>query len=277
MNHSFSINCRGKLLSIDNPVIMGILNVTPDSFSDGGMFNSEEKALFRTEEMISEGAYIIDVGPQSTNPNSNKISSKEERKRLGKIISQIKKHFPEILVSIDTFYSDTVKYAYDEGVDIVNDISAGQFDKEMFKTVSEIKLPYVLMHVNPSFSQMHDKVNYLDITLSIKSFFYEKIRELTELKVCDIILDPGFGFGKTIEDQYKMIEDAEHLCIDNFPVLFGISRKSFIYKSLKKTPLEINKETQDIHMRLLKKGAKILRVHDILETKKIIDNFLLEK
>jgi len=277
INQSFSMNCRGKLLTIDKPIVMGILNITPDSFSDGGMFNSEKKALLHVEKMISDGVDIIDVGPQSTNPNSKIISSKEERKRLGKIISLIKKKFPSKLISIDTFYSDTVKYANDEGVDIINDISAGQFDKEMFKTISEVKLPYVLMHVNSSFSRMHEKNYYSDVILSIKSFFHEKIHELTNLKVCDIILDPGFGFGKTIEDQYKMIEEAEYFCCEKFPVLIGISRKSFIYKPLEKTPLEINNETQNIHMKLLKKGVKILRTHDVLETKKTIEIFLKEE
>jgi len=271
------MNCRGKLLTIDKPIVMGILNITPDSFSDGGMFNSEKKALLHVEKMISDGVDIIDVGPQSTNPNSKIISSKEERKRLGKIISLIKNKFPNKLISIDTFYSDTVKYANDEGVDIINDISAGQFDKEMFKTISGVKLPYVLMHVNPSFSRMHEKNHYSDVILSIKSFFHEKIRELTDLKVCDIILDPGFGFGKTIEDQYKMVEEAEYFCHEKFPILIGISRKSFIYKTLEKTSLEINYETQNIHMKLLKKGVKILRTHDVLETKKTIEIFLKEE
>jgi len=277
INQSFSINCRGKLLIIDKPIVMGILNLTPNSFSDGGMFNSEKKALFRVEKMVSEGVDIIDIGPQSTNPNSSKISSEEEIKRLGSIISQIKKEFPNKVVSIDTFYSKTAKYANDEGVDIINDISAGQFDKEMFKTVSEIKLPYILMHVNPSFSKMHEKKFYSDIIISIKSFFHEKICELTDLKVCDIILDPGFGFGKTIEDQYKMIDEAEYFYSETFPILVGISRKSFIYKSLGKTPLDINDETQNIHMKLLKKGVKILRTHDVLETKKTIKKFLHEE
>jgi len=277
MDKIFSINCRGKLIHINEPLIMGILNLTPDSFSDGGEFNSEKKALLHAEKMISEGADIIDIGPQSTNPNSKKIDSNEERNRLGKIISLIKKKFPEILISVDTFYSNTVKYAYDEGVDIINDISAGQFDNEMLKTVSEIRLPYILMHVNRSFSEMHNKINHFDIITSIKSFFHEKIRKLTELKISDIILDPGFGFGKNIEDQYKMIEEAEYFCSEDFPVLCGISRKSFIYKTLGKTPLEINEETQKIHMKLLKKGIKILRVHDVLETKKTIQTFLEEK
>ncbi|MDV2447570.1 dihydropteroate synthase [Elizabethkingia anophelis] len=253
---------------------MGILNLTPDSFSDGGQFGQEKAALKHAEKMISEGASIIDIGPQSTNPNSKQIDAKEETERLGKIISLLKKEFPETLISVDTFYAETVKYAADEGMDIINDISGGQFDSQMFKTAAETDLPYILMHINPSFGEMHDKIQYKDITLSINKFFSEKVRELTELRIHDIILDPGFGFGKTIEDQYKMTEEAKYFGFGRLPLLIGISRKSFIYKSLGKSPLEIVEETQKLHLKLLHKGAKILRVHDVAETKKTIDLFL---
>ena len=274
VNHNFSINCCGKLVSLEKPLIMGILNLTPDSFSDGGQFGQEKAALEHAEKMISEGASIIDIGPQSTNPNSKQIDAKEEIERLGKVISLLKKEFPETLISVDTFYAETVKYAADEGMDIINDISGGQFDPQMFKTVAETGLPYILMHINPSFGEMHDKIQHKDITLSINQFFSEKVRELTELRVHDIILDPGFGFGKTIEDQYKMTEEAEYFGFGRLPLLIGISRKSFIYKSLGKSPLEIVEETQKLHLKLLHKGAKILRVHDVAETKKTIDLFL---
>ncbi|MHC6199568.1 dihydropteroate synthase [Elizabethkingia miricola] len=274
VNHNFSINCRGKLVSLEKPLIMGILNLTPDSFSDGGQFGQEKAALKHAEKMISEGASIIDIGPQSTNPNSKQIDAKEETERLGKVISLLKKEFPETLISVDTFYAETVKYAADEGMDIINDISGGQFDSQMFKTAAETGLPYILMHINPSFGEMHDKIQHKDITLSINQFFSEKVRELTELRVHDIILDPGFGFGKTIGDQYKMTEEAEYFGFGRLPLLIGISRKSFIYKSLGKSPLEIVEETQKLHLKLLHKGAKILRVHDVDETKKTIDLFL---
>nr|WP_199163012.1 dihydropteroate synthase [Elizabethkingia sp. ASV34] len=274
VNHNFSINFRGKLVSLEKPLIMGILNLTPDSFSDGGQFGQEKAALKHAEKMISEGASIIDIGPQSTNPNSKQIDAKEETERLGKVISLLKKEFPETLISVDTFYAETVKYAADEGMDIINDISGGQFDSQMFKTAAETGLPYILMHINPSFGEMHDKIQHKDITLSINQFFSEKVRELTELRVHDIILDPGFGFGKTIGDQYKMTEEAEYFGFGRLPLLIGISRKSFIYKSLGKSPLEIVEETQKLHLKLLHKGAKILRVHDVDETKKTIDLFL---
>lgn len=273
-DQNFSINCRGKLISLEKPLIMGILNLTPDSFSDGGKFNQEKSALYHAEKMISEGAAIIDIGPQSTNPNSKQITAKEETERLGKVISQLKKEFPETLISVDTFYADTVQYAADEGMDIINDISGGQFDTNMFETVVKTGLPYILMHINPSFGQMHDKIKYQDIILNINRFFSEKVCELTELRVHDIILDPGFGFGKTIEDQYQMTEEAEYFGFGKWPLLIGISRKSFIYKSVGKSPLEIVEETQNLHLKLLHKGAKILRVHDVAETKKTIDLFL---
>ena len=270
----FSINCNVKLIDLSVPKIMGILNMTPDSFSDGGKFNDEKNALLQTEKMLVEGAEIIDIGPQSTRPNAEFLSSDEEIKRLGKIISTIKKEFPEILVSVDTFWSETVKYAYDEGMDIVNDISAGQYDPKLFKTVAEIGLPYILMHVNPTYDSMHEKIEYDDITVSVNKFLLEKAQELLKLGVKDIILDPGFGFGKTFEDQHKMIEETQFIGLGKFPVLIGVSRKSFIYKPLGKGPLDINEETQKLHLKVLQQGAKILRVHDVAEAKKTLDLFL---
>lgn len=270
----FSLNCRGKLVSLEKPLVMGILNMTPDSFSDGGQFNSEKSALQHAEQMVAEGADILDVGPQSSNPWSLQISSKEERQRLGNIISTLKKEFPKVLVSVDTFYADTVKYAADEGMDIINDISGGQFDDQMFSTAAATGLPYILMHINPSFQQMHEKIPYDDVVGTINYFFSEKIAQLNELSVSDIILDPGFGFGKTIDDQYKMIAEAQHFGFGRYPVLYGISRKSFIYKRLQKSPLDIVEETQALHRTLLEKGAKILRTHDVAATKASLLHFL---
>lgn len=256
---------------------MGILNLTPDSFSDGGKFNDETSALKQTEKLLAEGAEIIDIGPQSTRPNAEFLSSDEEIKRLGKIINSIKKEFPEALISLDTFYSETVKFGYNEGIDIVNDISGGQFDSEMFKTVAETGLPYILMHVNPTYEMMHEKINFQDITLSVNQYFSQKTAELLSLGVKDIILDPGFGFGKKVEDQMKMIEETAYLGFNKFPVLIGISRKSFIYKPLGKLPLDINEETQKLHLKVLQQGAKILRVHDVAEARKTIEIFQNQK
>ncbi|WP_228410922.1 dihydropteroate synthase [Chryseobacterium taklimakanense] len=270
----FSINCKRKLIDLSVPKIMGILNMTPDSFSDGGKFNDEKNALLQTEKMLADGAEIIDIGPQSTRPNAEFVSSDEEITRLGKIISTIKREFPESLLSVDTFWSETVKYAYNEGIDIVNDISAGQYDPKLFVTVAETGLPYILMHVNPTYDSMHEKIAYDDITVAVNKFLLEKARELLKIGVKDIILDPGFGFGKTFEDQHKMIEETQFIGLGKFPVLIGISRKSFIYRPLGKGPLDINEETQKLHLKVLQQGAKILRVHDVAEAKKTLDLYL---
>lgn len=267
-----SIDCRGKLIDLSTPKIMGILNLTPDSFSDGGKFNDEKSALLQAEKMIKEGADFIDIGAQSTRPNAEFLSAEEEIRRIGNIISSIKKEFPATLISLDTFYADVVKFGYNEGIDIVNDISGGDFDENLLKTVAETKLPYILMHSNSSYQNMHDKIQYEDIIVSLNYYFSKKINDLQKLGINDIILDPGFGFGKTIEDQYKMIDELEHIGFGKFPLLIGISRKSFIYKPLGKQPTEIKEETQKLHRKVLEKGVKILRVHDVSETKLTIQS-----
>jgi dihydropteroate synthase len=269
-----SLNCNGRLVDLTTPKIMGILNLTPDSFSDGGKFNNEKSALLHAEKLLKEGAEIIDIGPQSTRPKAELLSSEEEIKRIGNVISLIKKEFPEALISLDTFYAETVKFGFNEGIDIINDISGGHYDDKMFDTVAETKLPYILMHVNPSYETMHDKIKFADITLSVNKYFSEKTAELLEKGINDIILDPGFGFGKKVEDQMKMIDEVEYLGFEKFPLLIGISRKSFIYKPLGKSPLDINEETQKLHMKVLQKSAKILRVHDVAEAKKTVMRFL---
>lgn len=256
---------------------MGILNLTPDSFSDGGKFNNERSALVHAEKLLKDGAEIIDIGPQSTRPNAEFLSSEEEIRRIGTLISQIKKEFPEALISLDTFYAETVKFGFNEGMDIINDISGGQYDETMFDTAAETKLPYILMHVNPSYETMHDKIQFEDITLEINRYFSEKTSHLLEKGVKDIILDPGFGFGKTVEDQMKMIDETEYLGFGRYPLLIGISRKSFIYKPLGKSALDINEETQKLHMKVLDQGAKILRVHDVLEAKKTVLEYYSKK
>lgn len=273
INHH-SINCRGKLIDLSTPKIMGILNLTPDSFSDGGKFNDEKSALLQAEKMIKEGADFIDIGAQSTRPNAEFLSAQEEILRIGNVISLIKKEFPETLISLDTFYADVVKFGLDEGIDLVNDISGGDFDENLLKTVAETKLPYILMHSNSSYQNMHEKIQYEDIVVSLNYYYSKKINELQQLGIDDVILDPGFGFGKTIEDQYKMIDEVDHIGFAKYPLLIGISRKSFIYKPLGKLPTEIKEETQKLHRKVLEKGAKILRVHDVAETKLVISGIL---
>ena len=273
INHH-SINCRGKLIDLSTPKIMGILNLTPDSFSDGGKFNDEKSALLQAEKMIKDGADFIDIGAQSTRPNAEFLSVEEEIRRLGNVISLIKKEFPETLISLDTFYADVVKFGFDEGIDVVNDISGGDFDENLLKTVAETKLPYILMHSNSTYQNMHEKIHYEDIIVSLNYYFSKKINELQKFGINDVILDPGFGFGKTIKDQYKMIDEVEHIGFGKFPLLIGISRKSFIYKPLGKLPTEINEKTQNLHRKVLEKGAKILRVHDVAETNFVVSEFL---
>lgn len=258
----FSVNCNGRLIDLSKPKLMGILNLTPDSFSDGGKFNNEKNALKQAENLLKNGAFIIDIGAQSTRPNAEYLSAQEEIRRIGNAISLIKKQFPESLISLDSFYADVVKFGYNEGIDIVNDISAGQFDAGLLDTVAETRLPYILMHVNPSYESMHEKIIFDDIIISINRFFSEKILELKKKGIRDIILDPGFGFGKTVEDQYKMIDDFEYFGFGKYPVLAGISRKSFIYKPLGKLANEVEEETLGLHLRLISRGAKIIRLHN---------------
>lgn len=269
-----SINCNGKLVDLTSPQLMGILNLTPDSFSDGGKFNNEKSALQQAEKLLKDGASMIDIGPQSTRPNAEFLSSEEEIRRIGNVISIIKKEFPEALISLDTFYAETVKFGFSEGIDIVNDISGGQFDENMLDAVAETKLPYILMHINPSYQTMHEKTSFADITLTVNQYFSKKTDELLKKGIKDIILDPGFGFGKTVEDQMEMINEVEFFGFGNFPLLIGISRKSFIYKPLGKSALDINEETQKLHLKALQQGAKILRIHDVAEAKKTADDFI---
>ena len=261
-DNSFSINCNGRLVDLSKPKLMGILNLTPDSFSDGGKFNSEKNALKQAENLLENGATFIDIGAQSTRPNAEYLNADEEIRRIGNVISLIKKEFPESLISLDTFYADVVKFGFDEGIDLVNDISAGQFDSELLDVVSKTGLPYILMHINPSYKSMHEKIKFDDIILSINRFFSEKLLELNKKGIKDIILDPGFGFGKTIEDQYKMIDEFEYIGFGKYPVLAGISKKSFIYRPLGKQANEVEKETLDLHLKLIEKGAKIIRLHN---------------
>ncbi|KQR92451.1 dihydropteroate synthase [Chryseobacterium sp. Leaf180] len=269
-----SISCRGRLIDLSTPKIMGILNLTPDSFSDGGKFNDKNAALKHAEEMVNAGASIIDIGAQSTRPNAEFLTSQQEIERISTVISDIKKEFPEVLISLDTFLSETVKFGFDEGIDIINDISGGQFDEKMFDVVAKTKLPYILMNINQSYNEMHHKEFFPDITLKLNQYFSKKIKDLLQKGIHDIILDPGFGFGKTVDEQMKMIDEVQFLGFGEYPLLIGISRKSFIYKPLNKSPLEINGITQKLHLKVLRQGVKILRVHDVAEAAKTVDIYL---
>ncbi len=273
---NFLINCRGKLLDLKEPKILGILNITPDSFSDGGQFNSEKEALRQAEKMVTEGADMLDIGAQSTRPGAEKLTAADEIARLGTLISLIKKEFPETLISLDTFYSDTVLFGFDQGIDIINDISGGFYDKEMIPAAGRTGLPYILMHNNANYEKMHEVKTFDDLLLDLNFYFSERIQKLRNAGVKDIVLDPGFGFGKMVEQQHQLINELNYLSFGRYPVLAGISRKSFIYKPLGKKPTEINTETQKLHRTLLKNGAKILRVHDVAQARNTIEDFLVQ-
>lgn len=266
----FSMNCRGTLVGFAQPKVMGILNLTPDSFSDGAKFNTEKSALQQAEKMIKEGATIIDIGAQSTRPDAQLLPAKVEIQRIGNMIKVIKKEFPETLISLDTFYAEVVRFGDDEGIDLVNDISGGNYDPKMFETVAETGLPYVLMQVNATYESMHKKGIDQDITLHLNRYFSEKVLQLRNLGVKDIVLDPGFGFGKTVEQNHQLLRELALIGFGEFPVLVGISRKSFIYKPLGKSPLHIVEETRKLHRTALENGAKILRVHDVAEAVNVL-------
>lgn len=274
-NMQYTINIKGKLLDLSTPKVMGILNITPDSFSDGGQYLIQKNAIIQAEKMISEGVDIIDIGAQSTRPNATKLNASEEISRLGNIISIIKKEFPEVIISLDTFYSEVVKFGVQEGIDIINDISAGQFDVKMSGVVAETKLPYILMHSNADYEELHNKNIDEDVILYLNKFISEKVAQLHSLGIMDVIVDPGFGFGKNIAQQFQMINELEYIGFQKYPLLVGISRKSFIYKSVGKSPLEIDEETQKLHLQALEKGAKILRVHDVKAASETFSRFLL--
>lgn len=277
--NSFSLNCHGRLISLETPKLMGILNVTPDSFSDSGKFQTQKAALAHAELLVSQGADILDLGPQSTRPGATFLSAEQEIERLGTLIPILKKEFPDVLISVDSFWSDTLRYGFDQGMDIVNDISAGQYDPTLFETVADLQVPYILMHVNPTYESMHEKHPDPQITTTVNQFLLNKARLLTQMGVKDIILDPGFGFGKTQNDQERLIGEVGILGFGNYPLLIGISRKSFIYKPLNKTPLdsEVDEKTQELHLSVLKQGAKILRVHDVASAKKTLSAFLSQQ
>jgi len=266
-----TLNIKGNLIDLSNPIIMGILNLTPDSFYDGNIFNNKKKALLKTEVMIDDGAKIIDVGGCSTKPGSENVDLEEEWKRIGDIIEEIRKNFPDIIISVDTFRSQIVKRCFDVGIDMVNDVSAGEFDSKMFEVVSKLKLPYVLMHNRGNSKTMMNFTNYNNLLSDMISFFVKKIEVLHSLKMKDIIIDPGFGFAKTYDQNIEILDNLDYFSILDSPILVGLSRKSFIQKkfnvSLKNSlggSLKLNKIA-------LKNNASILRVHDVKETKGLID------
>jgi dihydropteroate synthase len=261
-----TINCRGKLLSLEIPVAMGILNYTPDSFFDGGKYDSIEKSLERIEQMLADGAKIIDIGGQSTRPGAEDVGETEELKRIIPIIEKAVNHFPEIIISVDTYRSRVAREAVEAGASIVNDISGGNLDSAMFQTVADLKCAYILMHMQGTPQTMQNNPQYQNVTLDIIRELSEKINMLKALKVHDIILDPGFGFGKTIEQNFQLLRELDLFEKTlQLPVLAGLSRKSMLWKTLNTTPENALYATTAANILALVKGARILRVHDVKE------------
>tara|TARA_B100001245_G_scaffold190417_1_gene148588 strand:- start:6 stop:848 length:843 start_codon:yes stop_codon:yes gene_type:complete len=260
-----SFNLNGKLFSFDKPLIMGIINMTPDSFFDGGKYNSCEKALIKIENMLDQGASIIDIGGCSTRPGSESISISEEWIRIEKIIKQSIKFFPKIIISVDTFRSDIAKRALIEGASIINDISGGSYDSNMYKVVSNFKAPYVLMHLRGIPKNMMEKTNYENLMIELLKYFSKKIKRLKKFGINDVILDPGFGFAKDYNQNYEILKNLSLLKKFNLPILVGLSRKLFVKKKFGSSNVDSLKGTIKLNEIAINNGANILRVHDVKE------------
>jgi len=265
-----TLNTGGRLIDLSQPKVMGILNVTPDSFYDGNKFNGERAILIQVEKMMSEGADFIDVGGYSTRPGAKEISAEEEQSRVLPAIESIVKNFPEAIISIDTFRSDIVKRAVGAGATIVNDVSGGELDQKMFSTVASLGVPYILMHMRGTPQTMTEQTNYDNLIKEIIDFFHLKIFQLQNLGVKDIIIDPGLGFAKTVEQNFELLNRLEQFQILSKPILVGLSRKSMIWKTLKSDAEHALNGTTALNTIALMKAASILRVHDVREAKETI-------
>ncbi len=268
-----SILVGGKLITFEKPVIMGILNVTPDSFYDGGDNTTVEKALEKAQNLLQEGAQILDIGAYSSRPGAPLISSQEEMDRALPPIKAIRNAFPEAILSIDTFRADVAAEAIDAGVHIINDVSGGTLDEEMFATVAKYQVPYILMHMRGTPEDMQQQTEYSDIVTDVATFLGAAVAQLRDLGVKDIILDPGFGFAKTIDQNYELLYRINELHYFGLPILGGISRKSMIYKKLGITAQEALNGTTALNTLLLERGVQILRVHDVAAAKQLVDLF----
>ena len=265
-----SINYTVNNLKLDEPIVMGILNVTPDSFFDGGKELSEENIVQKINAMEYDGAQIIDVGGYSTRPGAAKVSEEEEIKRVLPIVKLIRSNFKELEISVDTFRSNVAEKCVEVGATIINDISGGTLDDKMFNCIANLKVPYILMHIQGTPQTMQKKPSYTNVVTDVKHYFEEKINTLNQLGVNDIILDPGFGFGKTVKHNYELLNNLDAFKSFGLPVLAGISRKSMINKVIHTTPEEALNGTTVLNTIALTKGANILRVHDVKEAKECI-------
>jgi len=261
----FSINCKGTLLSLQPALVMGILNITPDSFYDGGKFNSKHSILKQTEKMLSEGAAIIDIGGYSSRPGALEISENEELLRVMPTIENIIQQFPEAIISIDTFRSKVALRAIESGASLVNDISAGDDDPEMLNTVAGLKVPYIAMHKKGNPQTMQQNPTYQDVTVDVLDYFIKKVKQIKDAGIKDFIIDPGFGFGKTMEHNYNLLKNLEAFKMLDCPILIGVSRKGMIKNLLNISSDEALNGTTVLNAIALMKGVHILRVHDVKE------------
>lgn len=261
-----TITLNGKIVNLAHPVVMGILNVTPDSFFDGGKYKTEKKVLHRAEDILEQGGTIIDIGALSTQPGAEAISTKEEIDRLLPAVKAVKKNFPDAFISIDTYRSWVALKVIEEcGPCMVNDVSGGNFDAHMFDTIGKLGVPYILMHMQGTPIKMQENPEYEDIIRDISLFFTDRVKKLTKAGVNDVIIDPGFGFGKTLEHNYELLNRLDSFKVFQLPLMVGVSRKSMIYKLLKSNPEEALNGTTVINTLALMGGADILRVHDVRE------------
>lgn len=258
-----TLNCRGRLLVLDRPIVMGILNLTPDSFSDGGQFDTPSKALHHVEQMLKAGATMIDVGGYSSRPGAIDIAPAEELQRVQAIIRQILRQFPDAIVSIDTFRASVAAALLDDGVHIVNDISAGLLDQEMLATVAQHRAPCILMHMQGRPQTMQVMPAYDDVVGEVCAYFAARIRAAQTAGIQDIILDPGFGFGKTLSHNWELFRNLGEFTVFGCPILIGISRKSMVYRLFDTAPSDVLDLTTALHLKALEAGARILRVHDV--------------
>ena len=269
----FTLNCKGKLLTIEQPLVMGIINATPDSFYKGDLPAGLEEIVVQVGKMTSEGASIIDIGGQSTRPGSERISASEEIQRVIPVIDSILTTYPQTIISIDTYHSEVALAAIKAGASIVNDISAGSLDPEMIHCVSSLKVPYICMHMKGSPEHMQNNPTYDDLIKELLDFFIDKIEQCKKAGIKDIIIDPGFGFGKTIQQNFILLKQLSVFKILDKPILAGLSRKSMVYKTLNVDVTAALNGSTVLHTIALQQGASILRVHDVKEAMQAVTLF----
>lgn len=266
----FTLNCNGRLLVINKPVVMGIINITPDSFYSGSRMQSEELVLNKADEMLQQGATILDIGAQSTRPGSERLTAEEETERLLKMIAAVQNNFPESFISVDTYHAAVAAKAVDAGACIVNDISGGTMDKEMLATVGKLHVPYVCMHIQGTPETMQQNPVYENVTREVLDFFIHQTEECRLNNINDIIIDPGFGFGKNRTHNFQLLKDLSIFKMLDKPILAGLSRKASVYKTLNITAEEALNGTTVLNTIALLNGANILRVHDVKEAMEAI-------